>query len=60
MIADIMSNEKFQAVIKELLIRSRKLKFSLAFITQCYFWGIFFTLFDHENKQQKKIIKYYD
>ena len=55
-----MSNEKFQAVIKELLIRSRKLKFSLAFITQCYFWGVFFTLFDHENKQQKKIIKYYD
>ena len=41
MIADIMSNKKFQAVIKELLIRCRKLKFSLAFITQSYFWGFF-------------------
>ena len=41
MIADIMSNKKFQAVIKELLIRCRKLKFSLAFITQSYFFGFF-------------------
>ena len=51
MIAEIMSNKEFQAVIKELLIRCRKLKFSLAFITQSYFWGGFFTLFDHKNKQ---------
>ena len=41
MIADIMSNKKFQAVIKELFIRCRKLKFSLAFITQSYFWVFF-------------------
>ena len=37
MIADIMSNKKFQAIIKELFIRCRKLNISLAFITQSYF-----------------------
>ena len=36
-IADIMTNKKFQAIIKELFIRSRKLNISLAFITQSYF-----------------------
>ena len=36
MIADIMTN-KFQAIIKELLIRCRKLNISLVFITQSYF-----------------------
>ena len=59
-IPDIMSNKKVQALIKELLIRSRKLKYSLVFITQCYFLGFFFILFDHENKQQERITKYYD
>ena len=34
MIADIMTNKKFQAIIKELFIRSRKLNISLVFITQ--------------------------
>ena len=34
MIADIMTNNKFQAIIKELLIRCRKLNISLVFITQ--------------------------
>ena len=34
MLADIMSNKKFQAVVKELLFRSRKLNISLIFITQ--------------------------
>ena len=33
MIADIMSNKKFQAMIKELFIRCRKLNISLVFIT---------------------------
>ena len=33
MIADIMKNKRFQAIIKEFLIRSRKLSISLAFIT---------------------------
>ena len=37
MIADIMSNKKFQTIIKELFIRCRKLNISLVFITQSYF-----------------------
>ena len=36
-IADIMNNKNFQAIIKELFIRCRKLNISLAFITQSYF-----------------------
>ena len=32
-----ITNKKFQAIIKELLIRCRKLNISLAFITQSYF-----------------------
>ena len=37
MIADIMINKRFQAIIKELFIRCRKLNISLVFITQSYF-----------------------
>ena len=37
MIADIVTNKKFQAIIKELFIRCRKLNISLVFITQSYF-----------------------
>ena len=37
MIADIMANKKFKAIIKELFIRCRKLNISLVFITQSYF-----------------------
>ena len=37
MIADIMSNIKFQAVLKKLFIRCRKLNISLVFTTQSYF-----------------------
>ena len=37
MIADIMTNKKFQALIKELFIRCRKLNISLVSITQSYF-----------------------
>ena len=33
----IMSNKKFQTIIKELFIRCRKLNISLVFITQSYF-----------------------
>ena len=36
-IADIMTNKKFQTIIKELFIRCRKLNISLVFITQSYF-----------------------
>ena len=37
MIADIMRNEKFKAIIKELFIRCRKLNISIVFKTQSYF-----------------------
>ena len=37
LIADIMANKKFQAMIKDLFIRCRKLNISLVFITQPYF-----------------------
>ena len=36
-IADIMTNNKFQSIIKELFIRCRKLNISLVFTTQSYF-----------------------
>ena len=36
MIADIMTNKNFQAIIKELFIRCRKVNVSLVFITQSY------------------------
>ena len=37
MIADIMTNKKFHAIIKEFFIRCRKLNISLVFISQSYF-----------------------
>ena len=37
MIADIVTIEKFQAIIKDLFVRCRKLNISLMFITQSYF-----------------------
>ena len=54
MIADIMTNKKFQAIIKELFIRCRKLNISLVFITLSYFSVPkceikFSTLFDYEK-----------
>ena len=36
-IADIMTNKRFQAIIKEMFITCRKLNISLVFITQSYF-----------------------
>ena len=36
-IADIMTNKKFQTIIKEPFIRCRKVIISLVFITQSYF-----------------------
>ena len=64
MIADIMTNKRFQAIIKELFIRCRKLNISLVFITQSYFCSKrcqikHNTLFHHENKQQNRIRKYF-
>ena len=37
MIADMLSNKKFNPVVTELFIRGRKLNISLVFITQSYF-----------------------
>ena len=37
MFADIMTNKKFQATLKELFIRCRKTNISLVFISQSYF-----------------------
>ena len=37
MIEDIMANKKFQAIIKELFIRCKKMSISLVFFTQSYF-----------------------
>ena len=37
MIADIMTNKRFQTTIKELFIRCRKLNISIVFVTQSYF-----------------------
>ena len=59
-IADIMSNKKFQAIIKELFVRCRKLNISLDFITQSFFCSKrceikFNTLFDYEK--YKKIYR---
>ena len=36
MIADVMSNKKFQVIVKELFSRCRKLNISLVFINQSY------------------------
>ena len=36
-IADVMTNKKFQAAVKESFIRCRKLNILLVFITQFYF-----------------------
>ena len=36
MTAEVMGNKKFQAIIKELFIRRRKLNISVGFITQTY------------------------
>ena len=36
-IADIMTNKRFQAIVKELFIRCRTLNISLVVITQSYF-----------------------
>ena len=37
MISHVMSNKKAQQVLKELLIRCRKINISLCFLTQSYF-----------------------
>ena len=66
MIAGIMTNKEFQAIIKELFIRCRKRNISLVFITQSFITTFcskrgkikYNTLFDYEDQQQKRITKY--
>ena len=59
MISDITSNKNFQAIIKELFIRCRKLNILLVFIYTVLLFCCkrcqtkFNTLFDYENQQQK-------
>ena len=62
MIPDIMSNKKFQAVVKELFTGCRKLNISLVFITVLFFCFKrcqikFNTLLNNEDLQQKRITK---
>ena len=53
MIADIMTNKKFQSIIKDLFIRCRKPNISLVFISQFFCSKRckvkFNTLFNYEN-----------
>ena len=54
MIADIMTNKKFQSIIKELFTRRRKQNILLVFITVLFFCSKrckvkFNTLFNYEN-----------
>ena len=60
MIADIVTNNKFQAIIKEMFIRCRKLNIYYSALFLCYkrCQIKFNTLFHYENKQQKRITKY--
>ena len=37
MIVDMINNKKLNSIISELFIKSRKLNFSIAFLTQSYF-----------------------
>ena len=53
--ADIMTNKKFQSIIKELFIRCKKINISLVFITQSYFS---FPKDVRLNSTQKIITKY--
>ena len=60
MVADIMTNKKFQAIMKELFVRCRKLNISIVFITQSYFCSKrslikFYTLLNNEDLQQTAI-----
>ena len=59
MIADIMTNKKFQAIIKELFIRCRKLNISYIYHAVLFFCSRgsqirFYTLLNSEDSQQKR------
>ena len=53
MIADMLSNKRFNLIATELFIRGRKLNISIVFITQYYFTvPKFYTLFYYEYFKQ--------
>ena len=53
MIADMLSNTRFNLIATELFIRGRKLNISIVFITQSYFTvPKFYTLFYYEYFKQ--------
>ena len=56
MIADMLSNNKFNPVVTELFIRVRKLNISNVFITQPYFAvpKNIYSLFYYENSKYKR------
>ena len=62
-ISDIMTNKKFQTIIKELFIRCRKINITLVFITVLFFCSKrcyieFDALFDHETtKENYKLLQ---
>ena len=64
MIPDIMTNEKFQAIIEELFIRCRKLNTLLVFIAQSYFavpkdvrlYSTHYLIMKTENKRESHSI----
>ena len=64
MIADILTNKKFKAIIKELFIRCIKLNSFTCFYRSILFFGSkrcqikYNRIFHHETKQQKRITKY--
>ena len=65
MIADILTNKIFQAIIKELFIRCRNQIFPFFYYSISFFCFKrcqikYNTLFHHENKQNNRIKKYCD
>ena len=59
MIADVLSNKKFNSLVTKLLVRGRKLNICLAFITQSYFavpkkQTKFYALFYFENFKETR------
>ena len=55
MIVDIMTNNEFKAIIKELFIRCRKLNISILFFRSKRCKIKFNTICDYEDQQQKRI-----
>ena len=64
MIADVMTNKKFQAIIKYIFFKCREMNISLAFITQDYFsvpievrlnTTLYLKIKNYNNREKKNI-----